>query len=82
MGKGMGDGTEVVSEDDRVQVKQSGMRVVRGHDGTERAIVLECWSELYVGAMRSQQQLKSLQIEEDGDGRTWTIRPWEPRSAR
>ena len=76
---GMGDATEVRHLDERVEVTEHGLRVVRGLDGKERALVLACWTELWRGTLASQRQLKSLHCEDGGDHLTWRITPTRHR---
>ena len=76
MFQGMGDAVSI-DDDARPCVRQDGVRVVRGLSGDERALVLECWIELWRGALASQRQIKTLTVEQSGDTLVW-----RPASAR
>ena len=76
MFQGMGDAVSI-DDDARPCVRQDGVRVVRGLSGDERALVLECWIELWRGALASQRQIKTLAVEQSGDTLVW-----RPASAR
>lgn len=64
---GMGDPVEIEAHGDEVLVRHGGLRVVRGLDSADRALVLECWAQLWCGAMASQQQMKTLNWQDSGD---------------
>ncbi len=70
MFEGMGDAATA----DGSTVQQTGLRVVRGLTAADRALVLDCWVELWNGAMRSQRQIKTLEATFEGDAATWQIR--------
>lgn len=80
MFEGMGDGVEVDRGDARPCVRTEGLRIVRGLAGKERQLVLQCWSELWHGALASQQQLKTAEVLVDADAMSWRIGPMERRS--
>lgn len=71
MFEGMGDAVSIDDADGRPIVRQNNLRVVRGLSGDERALVLDCWIELWRGALASQQQIKSLEVQEDNGGLSW-----------
>lgn len=77
MFEGMGDGVSATVNDGKVNVRQSGLRVVRGLKDRERALVLDCWAELWCGALASQQQIKTLDWEADQEDILWCPRVLE-----
>ncbi len=70
---GMGDRVSVEHQVGGARLHHGNLRIVRGLDGPERALVLDCWAELWRGALSSQRQLKQLDWEEDGDGLCWHV---------
>lgn len=70
---GMGDSVTVHSEDDVMIIKQQGLRVIRGLPAHEAELLFQCWSELWVGTMSSQRQMKRLSVERNDDTATWTL---------
>ena len=73
---GMGDEATA----DGAAVHHSGLRIARGLDGVERNLVLDCWKELWHGAMRSQQQIKTLTADIEDDTAVWRVQPLTERS--
>jgi len=76
MFRGMGDTVELLSGDQQqqVQLQHNGLRIVRGIEGSERRLLLACWHQLWLGAMRSQQLILNLEMEQTGpDTLLWTI---------
>ena len=73
MFEGMGDKVSRNVQADGAEVLQEGLRIVRGLTADEAAIVLDCWSELWRGAMNAQRELKTLTWAQDGDSVTWQI---------
>ncbi len=72
---GMGDAATVAGEAGSFEVVQSGLRIVRGLEPDEAAVVLDCWVELWQGALSSQRELKTLSWDRQGDQIRWTIAP-------
>lgn len=70
---GMGDSVERSAQTDCETVTQHGLRAVRGLNAEERALVLHCWAELWIGTAASQRQLKSIEWEDCGDHVRWKI---------
>lgn len=70
---GMGD--EVVREQtgNDLKITQRGLRAVRGLAGAERALVLECWAQLWQGACSAQGELKRLDWKDAGDSVVWRL---------
>jgi len=58
---------------DRVQLRQSGLRIARGIDGDERTILLTCWAELWRGAIHSGRAFLNVECEIESDHLIWTI---------
>jgi hypothetical protein len=73
MFNGMGDSVAVEPDDGELRLRHGGLRVVRGLQGSERALVLDCWAELWRGAMGSQRMLKRLVWEAAGDEIVWRL---------
>ncbi len=74
--QGMGDQArvEALSGGDGFVVHQTGLRIVRGLDGTERDHLLSCWIEIWKGAIASQRQFMKVDVESAEDGLVWSIR--------
>ena len=69
----MGDTVSVARESDAAVIEQSGLRIVRGLEPDERALVLACWAELWQGAVSSQRELKTLSWDYADDQVRWKI---------
>jgi hypothetical protein len=75
MFEGMGDVVRVESSSAReIRLRHEGLRVVRGLEGAERQLVLDCWSGLWIGALRSQRVIKTLSVEPADAGLCWQVR--------
>lgn len=61
---GMGDEVSQETTDSGVEITATGLRVVRGLEQDEAALVLDCWSEIWKGVASSQRQLKVLECVE------------------
>ena len=73
---GMGDSTTVSSEGDSARLEHEGLRIIRGLEPAEGALVLDCWGELWRGTVSSQRQLKTLNWERPEPGQVrWSIAP-------
>jgi hypothetical protein len=70
---GMGDRVTRQHDGEVVRLEHPELRVVRGLADDERSLVLECWAELWQGALSSQRELKTLSWESAGDGVRWQI---------
>jgi hypothetical protein len=70
---GMGDSVVVESDGPDIVLRHQGLRVLRGLEGDERALVLGCWTELWRGTMSAQRRLKSLGCTETGAELVWRI---------
>ncbi|MGI9324087.1 MAG: hypothetical protein ACR2PZ_02630 [Pseudomonadales bacterium] len=70
---GMGDVAEQRAHGDEIELQHTGLRVIRGLTETESALVLECWAELWRGAMAAQRQLKTLSYERVGQDLRWHL---------
>jgi len=60
-------------------VRQRGLRVARGLAADERSLLLDCWQQLWVGAVRAHEVMLDAQAAsrtggEAGGGIDWTIR--------
>lgn len=71
---GMGDQVEQHIDSDQIRLTHTGLRIVRDLKENERALVLDCWTELWRGSMASQQTLKTLDRQEAHDKLVWTLR--------
>ncbi len=74
--RGLGD-TAVIQESsgvDEARVTQSALRIVRGMEGNDRDLLLSCWTELWVGAVRSHRQLMDAEWRlQGGNGIEWRL---------
>ena len=74
---GMGD--EVTDSgaqgDDDVALTHSRLNVTNGVEEVHHAALVSAWCELWVGALRAQQQLKDITYELHPDRVEWRIRP-------
>ena len=76
MFRGMGDGAEVEDAGGgAVSLRHTGLRIVRGIDGSGRGTLLACWIELWRGAVASHRQFMEVDAKAEGDALLWTIRP-------
>jgi hypothetical protein len=71
---GMGDDVRIQAGGDQWHLLHNGLRVLRGRPAAERSRVLECWPQLWSGAMASQRQLKMLTWQEVPEGLRWSLR--------
>lgn len=58
-----------------VKVTQTGLRIVRGLPPEERDILLNCWAELWRGAIHSGREFLSVEHEKCDAELIWTISP-------
>ncbi|MFC3613782.1 hypothetical protein ACFORG_08435 [Lutimaribacter marinistellae] len=72
---GMGDGVEMTLHDDGQQAKvtQTGLRVVRDIEGHDRASILACWIQLWLGAIASHRSFFDVGVEHNADGLVWKL---------
>lgn len=68
--RGMGD--EVTVDEDGC-LTQSGLRIVRGMQGAERALLLQAWVALWQGALQSMRLRPDLQATIQDNNIIWTI---------
>lgn len=76
MMQGMGDETSPLPEAtlDLASFEQTGLRITRGLEGKNRDLILRCWTELWVGAVRSHREMLSLTAEQiNPEKRVWHI---------
>ncbi len=75
MFRGMGDEIGVIPAADAGEIRlvHSNLRIVRGLDSEERDLVLNCWQQLWQGAMSSFRVLKKLEWETTDDQIQWTV---------
>lgn len=70
---GMGDTVSVERDGELRRLRHGGLRIVRGLHGDERTLLLDCWCELFTGAMAAQQRMKHLDARDDGEVLHWTL---------
>ena len=70
---GMGDDCSASIESGRARVTQSGLRIVRGLEGEARNTLLQCWIELWRGAIDSRRVFVSTDCEIGESALTWWI---------
>ncbi|HET6470710.1 MAG TPA: hypothetical protein VFG38_02665, partial [Pseudomonadales bacterium] len=73
MFEGMGDAISIQDDGGRPVLRQRGCRVARGLVADERDLVLDCWIEIWRGALASQRTIKTLDMRPDGDALSWHI---------
>ncbi len=56
------------------RLRQEGLRIVRGLEGREAERLLECWIEIWRGAVASHRVFMDVQAERQGDELNWTVR--------
>ncbi len=78
--EGLGDGARISHGGEAVVVEQTGLRIARGLEGEERALMLACWEALLRGAASAGRDLAWLEMSERDDGLRWSIRPVRARS--
>lgn len=73
---GMGDDCSIEPRGkDEIRVTQSGLRIARDLSGESREILLNCWIELWRGAIHSQRAFIDVRADAVGDQLVWTLRP-------
>lgn len=73
---GMGDDCTLDRDEDGTQrIIQSGLRIVRGLDGTARTDLLECWTELWRGTVHAHRAFIQVECDRTEDGLVWVLRP-------
>lgn len=72
---GMGDGIEVSGGGGDWTIRQSGIRVARGIEGEDREILLDCWTEIWRGAVHSHRRFMDVEADVGNDSITWRISP-------
>ena len=70
---GMGDETSVHQTDHAIEFEHRGLRVIRGLQDSEAALIFDCWAELWKGTASSQRQLKTLDVERIGNTARWRL---------
>ena len=71
---GMGDDCAVEGlTDGGVRITQTGLRIVRGLDGAERADLLACWIELWRGAIDSHRTFMDVRCDARAERLVWEI---------
>ena len=76
MFRGMGDGVETAdAANGAAALRQTGLRITRGLAGPERGALLECWIELWRGAIASHRRFMAVEVEAGPGALLWTIRP-------
>ena len=74
MFRGMGDQSSQSRNGDTIEIQHDGLRIIRDLNEPEAAILFECWSEIWVGTMSSQRQMKELKVERNGTSARWILR--------
>jgi hypothetical protein len=73
MAVGMGDETQRLYDASALVLRQSGLRVVDGLAGEERALVLGAWCALWQGALASMRAIFDLRVEVGEDALVWRV---------
>lgn len=72
---GMGDECASEAQGRSVRVTQTGLRIARGLSGDERDTLLDCWIELWRGAVHSHRAFMDIDTEVSDETILWTISP-------
>ncbi len=74
---GMGDDTILTIEGPALgaTLKHTGLRFVRGIEGDDRALLLTCWNELWLGAIAAHREFLEVDVEASADAVVWKILP-------
>lgn len=79
MFQGMGDTvTRGAGAGRRLELHHGEPKILRGLQGEERAVLLDCWRQLWTGMLMSYRQLKTLRLEDGGDGLIWRLTDFRP----
>lgn len=73
MFQGMGDNVTVEARNDSFELRQEGIRAIRDLSSDDAALVFDCWSELWRGAVSSQRVIKQLDVVRDDADAVWTL---------
>ena len=75
MFQGMEDGCETATQaDGALTITQSGLRIVRGLEGQFRSDLLECWAELWRGAIDSGRTFLDVSYEARSEHLIWCVK--------
>lgn len=70
---GMGDTVSLEGTGADVHLTEAGLRIVRGIDGPNRSMVLDCWCELWRGAIASHRAFIDVRVEHGNDALHWHL---------
>lgn len=56
------------------RLRQEGLRIIRGLEGQEAERLLECWIEIWRGAVASHRVFMDVQAQRQGEALNWTVR--------
>ena len=75
MFEGMGDEVTLAVDADEAMatLRQSGLRVVRGIVGDDRAMILACWNQLWFGAVSSHRAFIDVRVEKHEEAQIWCL---------
>ncbi len=76
MMNGMGDKTTLLanSNEKHAGFEHSGLRIVRGLEGASRALIMNCWRELWLGCVRSHREMLTLEMQQiNEDKLLWQV---------
>ena len=73
MMSGMGDECDLHLDNGVAVINHRGLRIVRGITGDARHTLLDCWIELWKGAIHSHRQFFEVQCDKVEDGLCWRI---------
>lgn len=72
---GLGDRIETSEADEQhaIELRHYAPRIVKGLDDGEREIILDCWQQLWKGALSSYRIMKKVETHIEAQQITWTI---------
>lgn len=73
MFRGMGDSVTVNNKSSGIEIQQSGLRIIRDLPDAEAGVLFDSWAQLWIGAMSSQREMKTLSVHRDGNNAIWSL---------
>ena len=70
---GMGDVSVAAGDSNAMQITQSGVRIVRGLEDAAAARLINCWAQLWIGAIHAHRAFLDLTYRWDGSCLHWQL---------